>query len=172
MRSIGARCGLTAAGIYRHCRDKEDLFEQLVSTAAEKVDQWIEGHIAGYVDTARADVPCWKDPQADLMRELIYPNMEEYRLLLARSRGTKYENYLGELIEFHEKELTNYMDILSGRGQKVCDIDQKELHLLLTAYTTALFEPVMKDYTEEEALRCLDALEAFFLPGWKKLLGF
>ena len=27
MRSIGERCGMTAAGLYRHCRDKEDLFD-------------------------------------------------------------------------------------------------------------------------------------------------
>ncbi len=26
MRSIADRCGMTAAGIYRHCIDKEDLF--------------------------------------------------------------------------------------------------------------------------------------------------
>ena len=30
MRSISRRCGVTAAGIYRHCTDKEDLFNQIV----------------------------------------------------------------------------------------------------------------------------------------------
>jgi AcrR family transcriptional regulator len=33
MRSIAQRCGMTAAGLYRHCEDKEDLFDQLVSPA-------------------------------------------------------------------------------------------------------------------------------------------
>jgi hypothetical protein len=51
-------------------------------------------------------------------------------------------------------------------------IDAKEMHLLLSAYTTALFEPVIHGYTEEEAYRCSEMLEEFFLPGWKQLLGF
>ncbi len=40
MRRIADRCGMTAAGIYRHCEDKEDLFCQLVSPAEEKLMDW------------------------------------------------------------------------------------------------------------------------------------
>ena len=87
MRRIGQRCDMTAAGLYRHCKDKAGLFGELVSPSIEK-------------------------------------------------------------------------------------IDAKEMHLLLSAYTTALFEPVIHGYTEEEAYRCSEMLEEFFLPGWKQLLGF
>ena len=48
----------------------------------------------------------------------------------------------------------------------------KPLHLLLSAYTTAMFEPVVHLYTMEEALHSLKTVEAFFLPGWKQLMGF
>ena len=68
-------------------------------------------------------IDLWKDSEIDMMRDLIYPNMEEYRLLLS-------------------------------------------------AYTTALFEPVIHGYSKEEAYRCSEMLEEFFLPGWKQLLGF
>ena len=84
MRSIGERCGMTAAGIYRHCRDKEDLFDQLVTPAVEKIEVWINAHVV----------------------------------------------------------------------------------------TTAMFEPVIHNYSRKDAIRCLDTIEAFFLPGWKKLMGF
>jgi ribonucleoside-triphosphate reductase len=40
MRSIGERCGLTAAGIYRHCRDKEDLFDQLVMPFVQRINEF------------------------------------------------------------------------------------------------------------------------------------
>ena len=40
MRSIGERCGMTAAGLYRHCRDKEDLFDQLVEPAVDRLNTW------------------------------------------------------------------------------------------------------------------------------------
>ena len=35
----------------------------------------------------------------------------------------------------------------------------------------ALFEPVIHGYSEEDARTCLETVEAFFLPGWKNLIG-
>ena len=65
-----------------------------------------------------------------------------------------------------------FLPLLYERGYVPKRIDPKELHLLLSAYTTAMFEPVVHGYAQEDAYRCLDTLEAFFLPGWKQLLGF
>ena len=173
MRRIGERCGMTAAGIYRHCRDKEDLFDQLVAPAVERVKEWMDAHIQRYVAAASSDQEIlWNDSEIDMMREIIYPNMEEYHLLLDRSQGTKYENFLHDLTEQHQEKLLEFMPMLEARGLKVWKIDPRELHLLLSAYTTAMFEPVIHNYSQEEANRCLETVEAFFLPGWKQLMGF
>jgi len=173
MRSIGEHCGMTAAGIYRHCRDKEDLFDQLVLPSVRRIDEWLAGHIAHYASALHSEEKIrWRDSEVDLMREIIYPNMEEYHLLLVKSRGTKYENYLHDLTQRHQQDIMNYFPKLQAQGHDVWNMDPKELHLLMTAYTTALFEPVVHNYSQEEALRCLEIVEAFFLPGWKKLLGF
>lgn len=173
MRSIAERCGMTAAGIYRHCRDKEDLFDQIVSPAVERINAWIDAHVAGYVDAVnREEHLQWRDSEVDMMRKVVYPHMEEYHLLLAKSQGSKYENFLHDLTERHQSQLLAFLPMLKSRGYAVWDIDPKALHLLLSAYTTAMFEPVIHNYTMEEALRCLETVEAFFLPGWKQLMGF
>ena len=173
MRRIGQRCGLSAAAIYRHCRDKEDLFDQLVSPAVERINIWLEAHINRYMDAVESsDRVGWKDSEIDMMREIIYPNMEEYHLLLTRAQGTRYENFLHDLTESRQERLLAYMPMLADRGYQVWKIDPKELHLLLSAYTTAMFEPVIHGYSPEEANRCLETVEAFVLPGWKKLMGF
>ena len=173
MRSIADRCGMTAAGIYRHCMDKEDLFDQIVSHAVERINAWIDAHVARYVDAVNQDEPMqWRDSEIDMMREVVYPNMEEYHLLLAKSQGSQYENFLHDLTERHQNQLLRYMPMLRNQGYPASDIDPKELHLLLSAYTTAMFEPVVHLYTMEEALHSLKTVEAFFLPGWKQLMGF
>ena len=172
MRRIGARAGMTAAGLYRHCRDKADLFRELVAPAVERIQTWLEAHIARNYDALEAGrVNLWQDSEIDMMREIIYPNMEEYRLLLTRAQGTIYETFLHELVEQHQADMLRFWPALRARGYPAREIDPKELHLLLSAYTTALFEPVIHGYTREEALRCLKTLEVFFLPGWQQLLG-
>ncbi len=173
MRSIAGRCGMTAAGIYRHCRDKEDLFDQIVSPAAERINKWVDAHVARYIDAVNQEEHMqWRDSEIDMMREVVYPNMEECHLLLAKSQGSKYENFLHDLTQRHQDQLLSYMSMLKARGYAVWDIEPEELHLLLSAYITAMFEPVVHNYTMEGALRCLKTVEVFFLPGWKQLMGF
>ena len=100
MRRIGQRCDMTAAGLYRHCKDKAGLFGELVSPSIEKIDAWLEAHITRSMQTMESDtIDLWKDSEIDMMRDLIYPNMEEYRLLLTKAQGTPYENYLHDLTQ-------------------------------------------------------------------------
>lgn len=173
MRRIGQRCSMTAAGLYRHCRDKAGLFGELVTPSIEKIDAWLEAHISRSIHTMETDeVDLWKDSEIDMMRDLIYPNMEEYRLLLTKAKGSPYENFLHDLTERHQQQMLSFLPMLRERGYAPREIDPKELHLLLSAYTTAMFEPVVHGYSQEEAYRCLNTLETFFLPGWKQLLGF
>ena len=173
MRRIGQRCDMTAAGLYRHCKDKAGLFGELVSPSIEKIDAWLEAHITRSMKTMESDtIDLWKDSEIDMMRDLIYPNMEEYRLLLTKAQGSPYENYLHDLTKKRQEKMLSFLPLLQEKGYVPHMIDAKELHLLLSAYTTALFEPVIHGYTEEEAYRCSEMLEEFFLPGWKQLLGF
>lgn len=173
MRRIGERCGMTAAGIYRHCRDKADLFDQLVAPAIARLDDWLDAHVHRYVDAVQGDeVVRWNDSEIDMMREVVYPHMDEYRLLLTAARGTKHERFLHDLTEASQAQMLQYLPMLKAQGLAIRDITPGDLHLLLSAYTNALFEPVVHSYPLEEALRSLDLIEAFFLPGWKALLGF
>ena len=172
MRSIGERCSMTAAGIYRHCKDKEDLFDQMVAPAVQRLDAWLTEHVARYLQkVGQNQKPQWQDSWTDMMREVVYPHMEDYHLLVAKAQGTKYENFLHDLTEEGQKQFLSCFPMLRDLGFPVWDIEPSELHLLLSAYATALFEPVMHRYSLEEALHCLDVVEAFFLPGWKKLMG-
>lgn len=173
MRSIGERCGLTAAGIYRHCRDKADLFDQLVSPAVGRLERWLDDHASRYAEAVRGEGRVeWRDSEIDMMKEIVYPNMGDYHLLTAKSQGTRYETFLHDLTERSQEQLLRYIPMVRKRGYSVWDIDPQQLHLLLSAYTTALFEPVVHNYPYTDALRCLSTVEAFFLPGWKQLMGF
>ena len=173
MRRVGQRCGFTAAGLYRHCRDKEDLFDQLVAPAVERINAWMDGHLSKYLTAVRDEGNLqWQDSWIDMMREIIYPNMDDYHLLLTCSSGTKYECFLHDLTQKAQEQTLRYLPELREKGLAVRELSPMELHLLYSAYVTALFEPVVHRYSPDESMRCLETVEAFFLPGWKALFGF
>ncbi len=170
MRRIGEKAGMSAAALYRHCKDKEDLFEQTVSPAVQKIDDWMKAHISRCTESENQDL--FEDSWIDLMRDVIYPDMDEYRLLLTKAQGTRYENFLHDFTEQHQRMMMEFLPLIRERGNDVREISERELHILMSAYSAAMFEPVVHGYSKQEAFRCLETLEAFFLPGWKQLLGF
>ena len=173
MRRVGDRCDFTAAGLYRHCRDKEDLFDQLVSPAVERIHAWMNSHLSRYLIAVRDEGDLqWQDSWVDMMREVVYPHMDEYYLLVTCASGTKYGSFLHDLTQTAQEQTLQYLPILREMGLAVRAISPMELHLLYSAYVTALFEPVIHRYTLDESMRCLETIEAFFLPGWKALFGF
>ena len=170
MRSIGKRCGLTAAGIYRHCRDKEDLFDQLVAPSAEKLNTWLEEHVARYVDMVEKNrEPRWHDSWIDMMREVVYPHLDDYHLLLTCASGTKYENFLHDYAEENGQALADAIRFMKEQGYPAQILDKEELHMLLSAYLTAVFEPIIHGLEDERIEKSLTRVNDFFMPGWKNI---
>ena len=173
LRRIAAAAGLTAAALYRHFESKEALFAALADPAVQALNDWLESHIARCTERLLSgEGDLWQDTEIGMMRQVVYPRMEDYRLLLSRAQGTRYETFLHDLVEYHQAKMLEFFPLLRRQGYDVRKIEPKELHLFLSAYTTALFEPVIHDYTMEEALHCLDAVEEFFMPGWRRIMGF
>jgi AcrR family transcriptional regulator len=173
MRRIGDRCGMTAAALYRHCKDKADLFSQVVKPAIERIDAFLTAHRARGYDALEHEIKgLFSESEINMMMDVVYPNMEDYRLLLTCAQGSGYENYLHSLVEQAEEDMMKVMSILREKGYPAKDVSREQMHILLSAYTAAMFEPVLHNFSTEEAVRCVRTLEAFFIPGWKLLMGF
>lgn len=172
MRRIGQRCGLTAAALYRHFDSKEAMFEALVEPAVTDMKKWLEAHAAADIKGGADPEMMWNSTEVDMMRELIYPRMDEFSMIINKAKGSKYEDFLNELVADHQARLMPHLRMLRDAGYKVRDISEDELHMLITAYCSALFEPVAHGYSLENALKYLSTVEEFFMPGWKNLMGF
>ena len=197
MRRIGERCGLTAAALYRHFDSKEAMFDALVRPALNDMQAWVEEHYersaieqngpgTGSVDmtadneasdqssdtaSLTADGKLFNRLEIEMMRELIYPRMDEYDLLINKAAGSAYENFVHDMVSRHQSLMEDAIEKLREEGNAVRDISHEELHMLVTAYISALFEPVVHHYPLETALRYLDTVEAFFSPGWRIVIG-
>lgn len=172
-RSIAARAGMTSGGLYRHFKDKEDMFAALVEPALAEMKVWMNRHIdRGYEGALSGDYGLmWQDTEIDMVREVIYPNLDAFRLILCCSQGTRYENFVDELVRDHQEIMIDVFEKLRAQGVAVKEISAEELHIIMSAYTTAMFEPIMHNYPLEKALHHLKTIEAFFMPGWHDLMG-
>ncbi len=174
MRRIAGACGMSASGLYKHFPSKEEMFAALVDPVIEGFESLyreIEGDYMEELGHAQADA-LW-DEQSETVRAMtyIYAHYDEFRLIICRSRGTRYESFPHDVAMLSEEATMRYIKELKKNGYPVKTVDPKELHLLVTASVEAVFQAVLHDFSEKEALHYASTLEKFYSPAWKALFG-
>lgn len=174
IRSIGARAGMTSAGLYRHYADKEAMYSAMVEPLITEIKDWTRRHTDkkyNLVEEKENGNDLFGESFIDLIREVILPRRDEFRLLMTCSAGTKYENFIHEYVLDNQKEFLEAIRCLKENGYPVTDIDEEELHMLLSAYLTACFEPIIHGVDESKIDKYLNTIQDFFMPGWMKIMG-
>ena len=174
IRSIGKRAGMTSAGLYRHYADKEAMFNAMVEPLVADIKEWTKKHTERKNDLADESVSgsdLFGETFVDMIRDVILPRRDEFRLLMNCSGGTKYENFIHDFVESNQKEFLSAIGYLKEKGYPVIDVDEEELHMLLSAYLTACFEPIIHDFENDKIEKYLNTVREFFMPGWFRIMG-
>ena len=174
IRSIGARAGMTSAGLYRHYADKEAVFNAMVEPLIDSIKEWTKKHTSRKYDLLEGKVSegeLFGETFVDMVKEVILPRRDEFILLISRSAGTKYENFIHDYVEDNQKEFMDAIRYLKSKGYQTAELGEEELHMLLSAYLTACFEPIIHDYDDKKVIKYLNTVQEFFMPGWLKIMG-
>ena len=175
MREIAGKAGLTPSALYRHDPSKEAMFNSLVEPFVEKLLHQTEQHesraYARFDETASADAMV-SDNAVQLFKHLLMDHRDELRLIVCCSGGTRYENFIHDLVHLETRETMKAFAYIREAGIPVKPITEDELHVLLSAYLTAVLEPVAHDWPMDKALQCLYRVEEFFIPAWQHMMGF
>ena len=74
IRDIGARAGMTSAGLYRHYADKEAMFNAMVEPLIEEIKTWTKKHTKkkySLVDAQARKNDIFGESFIDMVREVI-----------------------------------------------------------------------------------------------------
>lgn len=175
MRTIASKVGITATALYRHYSNKEEIFEAIVQPAVNAWDEMCKTEEIRQTGTARKHGldAMWQDKkQSRLIVDMIYKDFDAQKLLFCRSKGTKYENYTHEIVTRIQAATLSFMNELQNSGMHINQVDEKEMHLLLSAQYSAMLEMVDHDFSYDEAIHYAETIASFFKEGWRKFLGF
>lgn len=175
LRELCKGAGITTGAYYRHFPDKASLFAALVDPAVKGIKEMY----------ANSEVRCFDYIEVKNVKELfkvtddtvrefilfVYNNFDCFKLLLQCSDGTPYSSFVNDMVELEVKDSLVMLRIMQENGIEVRQLNASEFHLLSHAYYACIFEPVMHDYTLEEALQRTQILVEFFTAGWQKVLG-
>ncbi|MBR1625333.1 MAG: helix-turn-helix transcriptional regulator [Clostridia bacterium] len=174
MRRIASAAQMSVSGLYKHFASKEEMFAALIEPAYQGLLALFRGEeSAQRGNIATGDVSDWENGRdAKLAVTYIYDNLDAFRLLVCKSQGTKYENFLHDLAVLEEEITLSFMDTLKKQGIKINDFRMNELHLLTTANVNAIFQTIEHDFSKEDALHYAETLDKFFSKAWQVFFGY
>lgn len=177
MKAVADAVGMTSAALYRHFTSKQDMFAALVQPAVDALTAWKERHVAASYEilnlTDRSAIWSFSGESSDagMVLDLMYGQPEIFRLLLFRSAGTPYESYFHNMVEESTDEMMRFLQFCKAKGVPVRKIARDEMHMLVSAYCSALIQPIEHGYDKADAERYLKTIVDFFTPGWRLITG-
>lgn len=174
LKEICQRAGVTTGALYKRYKGKEELFEALVAPTVADLNQIIaEKRLTSPASISdEALIKAWDMDEEYMLWwfEFLYQRHDGFVLLLRCSETSAYSNFAHDWVEVMTQTTFDYYKEAVRRKLAQNDIGQKELHVLLSAFWTTIYEPFIHDFTWEEIVRHSHIVCLLF--DWYKVLGF
>ncbi len=174
LRKIVAEAGFTKGAFYGYYPDKAALFEALVAEAADGLTERFKAAQKAHFDLiAENNTAKSRELSTEYLRQFInyiYDYFEEFKLVICCSEGTKYEDYIDELVELDVSRTEKYYTLLKEKGKITGNVSHELHHMITSAYFTAVFETIVHDMERAQAIGYVEELAIFFNSGWEGLL--
>lgn len=174
LKTICENARITTGAIYKRYRGKEDLFCAVVQDTLDAIDAFVCQKTLIHPDelTDQMLIKAW-DMGGDAMMkwyEFLYKHRDGFLLLINRAAGTRYANFQHDWVDKMTTESNAYYLEAYKRGLTKTRISALELHIMLTAFWSTIYEPFIHGYTWEQITEHSKVVCDFF--NFYKVLGF
>ena len=175
LRNIVKSVGMTTGAFYGYYKSKAELFEALVGKHYEYIltcFRKAQQEFAGLPQEQQPEV--MGDISGMCMFEMLhyaYAHLEECKLILCCSEGTKFSGLIDEMVEIEVEATRSYQKVLEELGRPSPKIDPALEHILITGMFHTFFELVIHEMRLDDAENYVKEMRAFYTAGWMKIMG-
>ena len=176
LRNIVKTAGVTTGAFYGYYKSKEALFDSLIGPHYDAfVDRFKQGQSTFQnlpADRKSDFLQAESCFGMDWMVDHVYQHKDIFRLLTTGSEGTRYENFIRDLVEIELDAAENFSDSLRALGVELQTVDRQLAQLLVCGVVTSFFELIIQDIPLEQARVYVNQLQQYSFYGWRHILGF
>lgn len=181
LRAICKSAGVTTGAFYGHFEDKEALFSELVEPVVSQIQSSYAMYEDKSFDVYKKEIRIKKETISKILEskaqgaiEMVlyfFEHKDVFELLVFGSYGTKFNNFLDEIIEKEDKNHFEILSMIYGKDHVNDVITNRGIHLINHAYFYALSEVAVHSKSKEEVKLNATLISEFFNEGWKKIRG-
>ena len=168
LRKITAEAGLTTGAVYFFFGDKNGLFEGVVGGAVNTLTSLIAEHFAEDVEsdfTAYIHHAGDHNDFAKALVDVIYDNYDVMTILLDRSAGSKYENFVDGMID---RLYGSYIVMAERFAENVPGkrVNRQMLHWLTHVQINAFLHMMQHEKDKKGAMHFISPVMDLLIQAW------
>ena len=165
---------MTTGALYKRYSGKEDLFCALVADTVAAMTQVVEEKCALRPETLTDEelIRAWYMDEKYMLWwfDLLHRYHDGFTLLVRCAEGTVYSNFQHDWVERMTQATYGYYLEARRRGLATREISAEEMHILLSAFWTTIYEPFIHNYDWSQ-IQAHSALVCQLF-NWYGVLGF
>ena len=175
LRQIVRNAGVTTGAFYGYFSSKAALFAYIVEPHAAAVMERFMTAQTDFAELPRQEQPAHLGLESGecvkWMIDYMYDHYDPVKLLICRSDGTPYENFVDHMVEIEVEYTFRYIDVLLSLGHDVPKLDQDLCHMIASGMFNGMFEVLRHDMPKGRAEQFITQLMEFHTAGWMKIMG-
>ena len=175
LRGIAAAAGTSTNSIYVRFQDKEGLFSAIVEPVLSEMTERflkIQEAFARMDDAAQsAHMAEYEDGGTMELVDYMYDHLDEFRLLLDASYGTRFHNFVDELVRIEVEYTYRYMETAGYPARTKGTLTEQLLHIVTTSRFESIFEVIRHGMSREEAAEYIELLSRYHRTGFFAIFG-
>ena len=149
LRNIVKTAGVTTGAFYGYFSGKEALFAALVEEHAKAIMNIFmsaQEDFEKLPDEEKANhMGVESRTSLNEIVDYIYEHFDEFKLIICKSEGTSYENFIHNMVEIEVEETYQFIDALRSQGKDVPNIEKAVCHMIVSGMFSGIFELIEHD---------------------------
>jgi AcrR family transcriptional regulator len=173
LKAICEDAEVTTGALYKRYKGKEDLFCAVVADTVAALEDFVEKRSAAQACTLSDGtlIKAWEMNKGMLeWFQYLYEYHDGFVLLISGAGGTRYANFQHDFVETMTAKTYEYFLEARKRGLTHEEISMEEMHILLSAFWTTVYEPFIHGYTWDQIESHCKLICRLF--NWNRVLGF
>lgn len=177
LRNIVKTAGVTTGAFYGYFSGKEALFAALVEEHAKAIMNIFMSAQESFGELSDEEkinhIGVESRTSLNEIVDYIYEHFDEFKLIICKSEGTSYENFIHNMVEIEVEveETYQFIDALRSQGKHVPNIEKAVCHMIVSGMFSGIFELIEHDMKKENAKKYVSEFQDFYIAGWSKILG-
>lgn len=172
LRNISKKCHITPTAIYRHFKNKEEIFQAVIEPFINhfnEITKYIEDTDNEYLENEKINDMWNFEHDGGFQYNILFGEYNDLVKLIVKERKEWFKKFI---VDYEFDATIRYINRMKEKKYEIKDFNLVSFRILLDSYLEAYLNLLNKCLKREELLNICKEINSFYTIGFRNFLGF